>query len=162
MVSFRLNNPAIYFQLILFFSFSVSINYFVELKYINLSSYILFHITYIYLSFYYYNYSLFLTGFIYGVFYDLVFINYIGPHLLTFLFILLIIITLKKNLINLNPNKIPYILIIFLFCSILIEMIIASIIFNYPFKFYIYLELILIGLIFFIPSVYLFSKLDKF
>ena len=161
MASYRLYNPLIFYHLILFFIFSISINYFIELKYVNLVCYVIFHITFVYLAFYYYNYLLFLTGFIYGIFFDLILINYITPHLLTFLSLLLIITLIKKNLINLNPNKISYIIFFFLFSSIFLEMIIASIIFNYYFNFYNFLTLIFIGLIFFIPIIYFFSKLDN-
>ena len=81
MASYRLYNPVIFYHLILFFLFSISINYFIELKYVNLVCYVIFHITFVYLAFYYYNYSLKMTGdlireYIYKIILD--YIQYFG------------------------------------------------------------------------------------
>jgi len=162
MVLYRLFNPVIYYNLILFISFSISINYFVELKYMNLVFYIIFHLTFIYLVFYYYNYLLFFISFIYGIFFDIILINYITPHLLTFLLLLLIIILIRKNLMNLTPFKVSYIMLLFLFSAIFFEMMITSFLFNYFFNIKLFLTLIIIGLIFFMPIIYFFSKIDNF
>ena len=161
MLSYKFNKSLLCYQLILFFSFAISINYFVELKYVNLIFYIIFHITFIYLAFYFYNFSLFLLGFIYGMIFDLILINYIAPHLLALLLLLLIISLIRKNLFNLKANKISYIIFLFLFVTILIEMIFASILFNYDFKINVFSSLIVMGLIIFIPIIYLYSKIDK-
>ena len=161
MISNRLNNPSIYYQLILFFCFSISINYFVELKYVNLIFYILFHLTFIYMSFYYFSLFLFFTSFIYGVFFDTILINNIGPHLLGFLLLLVIISLIRKKLFNFNPRKISFIILFFLFLILIFEMIVASILFNYSIKFELITKFVIISIIFFIPTFYLFSKLDK-
>jgi len=93
--------------------------------------------------------------------FDLILINYIAPHLLALLLLLLIISLIRKNLFNLKANKISYIIFLFLFVTILIEMIFASILFNYDFKINVFSSLIVMGLIIFIPIIYLYSKIDK-
>ena len=161
MISSRLNNPSIYYQIILFLSFSISINYFVELKYVNLIFYIFFHITFIYICFYYFHYYLFFVAFIYGISFDLILINNIAPHLLTFLFLLVFISLLRKRLFYLKQNRISIIILLFLLIILFFEMFIASVFFNYSIQFDLISQFIIISLIIFLPAFYFFSKLDK-
>ena len=161
MTSKRLNNPSIYYQLILFFSFSISINYFVELKYVNLIFYIFFHITFIYISFYYFHYYLFFVAFIYGIFFDLILINNIAPHLMTFLFLLVFIYLIRKRLFYLKQNKISFTILVLLFIILFFEMFIASVLFNYSIQFDLIFKFMIISVILFLPAFYFFSKIDN-
>ena len=73
--------PYLIFNLILFLSFSISVNSFVEIEYINIIFYIFFHLTFIYFLFYHYHYLIYIIRFYYGVLFDIFLLNSIGSHL---------------------------------------------------------------------------------
>jgi len=162
MLSAKYFYPVYFYHLILFVSFSISINNLIELHYINLFFYVLAHITIIYLSFYYFHFFLYFLFFLYGVFFDIFLLNNIGPHLLVFIILLLIISSLKKYLFNISPIKIFCVIIVFIFMVFFFEMIFADIILNYNFDYIKYIKLCIIGLTIISPVTFLFSKIDKF
>ena len=155
-------NPVYFYHLILFLSFSISLNNLIEYQYVNLFFYLLSHIVIIYLSFYYFHFILYLIFFLYGLFFDIFLLNDFGPHLLVFLFLLPIVSFLKKYLFNLSSVKILYVIIVFMFIIFFIEMILADIILNYNFDFYKYFKLCIIGTMIIFPVIFLFSKIDRF
>jgi len=155
-------SPVYFYHLTLFLSFSISLNNLIELQYINLFFYVLSHILIIYLCFYYFHFFLYFVFFLYGIFYDIFLLNDIGPHLLVFIFLLIIISLLKKFLFNLSSTKIFYFIIVLLFLIFLFEMLFADIILNYHFNYYKYIKLCIIGAIIIFPVVFLFSKIDRF
>jgi len=155
-------SPVYFYHLTLFLSFSISLNNLIELQYINLFFYVLSHILIIYLCFYYFHFFLYFVFFLYGIFYDIFLLNDIGPHLLVFIFLLIIISLLKKFLFNLSSTKIFYFIIVLLFLIFLFEMLFADIILNYHFNSYKYIKLCIIGAIIIFPVVFLFSKIDRF
>ena len=157
----RFVSSFVYYQLILFILFALSINYFIELKYISLFAYAIFHITFIYLVFYYFSFKVFIVAFIYGVFYDIILINYTAPHLITFLLLITFIYLVRKLLFNFNPNKISFMILIIFFIMFFLEMFISFVLFNYNFNLKILLQLYSIGVIVFFPLMYFFSRLDK-
>jgi len=73
MLSKLLSSQTIIYHLILFFSFSLSVNYFVDLEFINFFSYVFFHLTLIYVVFYFFHFSLIFISFLYGIFFDIFF-----------------------------------------------------------------------------------------
>ena len=153
--------PVFIYHLILFFSFSISLNNLIEFEYVNLFFYVLAHLLIIYLSFYYLNFFLYFIFFFYGVFFDIFLLNNIGPHLFVFIFLLVIISSLKKYLFNLSSIKIFYIIIVLMFIIFLFEMIFADIILNYNFDSHKYFVLCIIGAISIYPLFFLFSKFDR-
>jgi len=153
--------PVFIYHLILFFSFSISLNNLIEFEYVNLFFYVLAHLLIIYLSFYYLNFFLYFIFFFYGVFFDIFLLNNIGPHLFVFIFLLVIISSLKKYLFNLSSIKIFYIIIVLMFIIFLFEMIFADIILNYNFDSRKYFVLCIIGAISIYPLFFLFSKFDR-
>jgi len=153
--------PVFIYHLILFFSFSISLNNLIEFEYVNLFFYVLAHLLIIYLSFYYLNFFLYFIFFFYGVFFDIFLLNNIGPHLFVFIFLLVIISSLKKYLFNLSSIKIFYIIIVLMFIIFLFEMIFADIILNYNFDSRKYFVLCIIGVISIYPLFFLFSKFDR-
>ena len=161
MLSYKLNNSVIYYHLILFISFCVSVNYFIELKYLNIFFYVFFHLTFIYLTFYYHNISLYFTGFFYGILFDLFLVNYIGTHLIVFLLFLSLILFIKKFLIIYSSNRISIIILFLLFFILFLEMFIAQIAFNYSFKFETFIIFCVIGLFSIVPCFYFFKRLDN-
>ena len=155
-------SPVYFYHLILFLSFSISLNNLIEFEYVNLFFYVLAHLIIIYLCFYYFNFFLYFVFFFYGIFFDIFLLNNICPHLFVFIFLLVIVSFLKKFLFNLSSNKIFYVFIVLMFLVFLFEMIFADIILNYNFDYYEYIKLCIIGAIIIFPVTFLFSKIDRF
>ena len=106
-----LSSQTLIYHLILFFSFSLSVNYFVDLEFFNFLSYAIFHLTLIYLVFYFFHFSLIFISFLYGVFFDIFLIDYISPHLISFLVFVFLFYYSKKYLLNFSSRTISYIII---------------------------------------------------
>ena len=154
-------SPVCFYHLILFLSFSISLNNLIELEYVNLFFYVLAHLSIIYLCFYYFHFFLYFVFFLYGIFFDIFLLNDIGPHLLVFIFLLVITSFLKKFLFNLSSIKIFYVIIVLMFLIFLFEMIFADIILNYNFDYHKYVKLCIIVVITIYPVFFLFSKFDR-
>ena len=154
-------SPVYFYHSILFLSFSISLNNVIEFEYVNLFFYVLAHLLIIYLCFYYFHFFLYFVFFFYGVFFDIFLLNNIGPHLLVFIFLLVIVTFLKKILFNLSSIKIFYVIIVLMFLIFLFEMVFADIILNYNFDYRKYIKLCIIGTVTIYPIVFLFSKFDK-
>ena len=154
-------SPVYFYHLILFLSFSISLNNLIEFEYVNLFFYVLAHLSIIYLCFYYFNFFLYFVFCFYGIFFDIFLLNNIGPHLLVFIFLLVIVSFIKKFLFNLSSIKIFYVIIVLMFLIFLFEMIFADIILNYNFDYHKYIKLCIIGIIIVFPVIFLFSKIDE-
>ena len=148
-------------NIILIISFSISVNSFILFPNINNSFYVLFHLTFIYLIFYHYHYYLYVVAMVYGILFDVLLLNYIGAHLITFLSLLIFFVLLKKYLIRLSSYQIISIYFLTLIALLFFEQFLANIIFDYKFNVFLILNFFLISLIIFIPTVFLFNKLDK-
>ena len=157
----RFFNSSTKLNIILIISFSISVNSFILIPNINTSFYVLFHLTLIYLIFYHYHYYLYLVVLIYGILFDILLLNNIGAHLITFLFLLIFFVLLKKYLIRLSSLQIIFIYFFTLIFLLIIEQIFANLIHNYKFNMSSFFNLFLISLIIFIPTLFLFTKLDK-
>ncbi len=154
-------NSSIKLNIILIISFSISVNSFILMPTINNSFYILFHLTFIYLIFYYYHYYLYLVALVYGILLDILLLNNIGAHIITFLSLLMIFVLLRKYLIRLSSFQIIFFYFITLIFLLLFEQILANLIHSYKFNISSIFNFILISLIIFIPTIFLFTKLDK-
>ncbi len=148
-------------NIILIISFSISVNSFILFPNVNNAFYILFHLTLIYLIFYHYHYYLYVVALIYGILFDILLLNNIGAHLITFLSLLIFFLFLKKFLIRLSSYQIIFIFFITLISLLLIEQFLANLIHNYKFNISSFFNFLLISLIIFIPTIFLFNKLDK-
>jgi len=156
-----LSSQTIIYHLILFFSFSLSVNYFVDLEFINFISYVFFHLTLIYLVFYFFHFSLFFISFLYGIFFDIFLIDYISPHLISFLVFVFLFYYSKKYLVNFSSSAISYIILGVTLIMFISETLIANIFFNYPINYQNLSWLFFTSLIVFFPSLFIFSKIDK-
>ena len=154
-------NSTIKLNIILIISFSISVNSLILLPNINNSFYVLFHLTFIYLIFYHYHYYLYLVALVYGILLDVLLLNNIGAHIITYLSLLMIFVLLRKYLIRLSSFQIIFIYFITLIILLIIVQFSANLMHNYKFNMSLILSFILISLIIFIPSVFLFTKLDK-
>jgi len=157
----KLLNSSIKLNIILIISFSISVNSFILFPNINNAFYVLFHLTFIYLIFYHYHYYLYVVAMVYGILFDLLLLNNIGVHLLTFLSLLIFFVLLKKYLIRLSSYQIIFIYFITLIVLLLFEQFLANLINDYKFNIFLIFNFFLISLIIFIPTVFLFNKLDK-
>ncbi len=156
--SFR---PSLILNLILLFSFSISVNTFVNIQIINFLFYIFFHLTFIYLLFYHYHYSIYILGLLYGVLFDIFFLNEISIHLFTLVFLITIYILLKKYLFLLSSYQVSFVIFIFLIFTLYFEGILGYFINNIIFTTSDMLTYLIISSIIFVPSIFLFNKLDK-
>ena len=161
MVSKLLSSQTIIYHLILFFSFSLSVNFFINLEFINFLSYVFFHLTLIYLVFYFFHFSLIFISFLYGVFFDIFLIDFISPHLISFLVFVFLFYYTKKFLLNFSSGTISYIIIGITLLMFVSETLIANIFFNYPINYQNLSWLCFMLLIIFFPSLFVFSKIDK-
>ena len=161
MLSKLLSSQIIIYHCILFFSFSLSVNYFLNLEILNYLAYVFFHLTLIYLFFYFFHFSLIFFTFLYGVFFDIFLINNIAPHLITFLIFIVLFYSIKKYLLNLSSINISYIIIVLTLSFFVSEAFIANLLFNYPLNYENFLWIFIIFIIIFYPSLVLFSKIDK-
>ncbi len=157
----KLFNSSVKLNIILIISFSISVNSFTLFPNVNNAFYVLFHLTFIYLIFYHYHYYLYVVALVYGVLFDILLLNYVGTHLITFLSLLIFFVLLKKYLIRLSSYQIIFIYFITLIAFLLFEQILANLINNYKFNLSLIFNFFLISLIIFIPTVFLFTKLDK-
>ena len=154
-------NSGIKLNIILIISFSISVNSFILFPNFNNVFYILFHLTLIYLIFYHYHYYLYFVALIYGILFDILLLNNIGVHLISFISILFSFILLRKYLIKLSSYQIIFIYFITLIIFLLFEQLLANLLYNYKFNMVAIFNFILISLIIFIPTIFLFTKLDK-
>ena len=161
MLSKLLSSQIIIYHFILFLSFSVSVNHFVNLEIVNYIAYVCFHLTLIYLVFYFFHFSLIFISFLYGIFFDIFLINFISPHLISFLVFVFLFYYTKKYLLNFSSNKISYIIISVTLMTFFSEALIAKLLFNYPINYENLGWLFFISIIIFFPSLILFSKIDK-
>ena len=157
----RYLNSSVKLNIILIISFSISVNSYILFPNINNTFYVLFHLTLIYLIFYHYHYYLYVVALVYGILFDVLLLNYIGAHLITFLSLLILFILLRKYLIRLSSYQIICIYFITLIVLLLFEQFLANFINDYKFNIISILNFLLISLIIFIPTVFLFIKLDK-
>ena len=148
-------------NIILIISFSISVNSFILFPNVNNAFYILFHLTLIYLIFYHYHYYLYVIALIYGILFDILLFNNIGAHLITFLSLILLFVFLRKYLIRLSSYQIIFTYFLTLIILLLIEHFLANLIHNYKFNMSSFFNFFLISLIIFIPTIFLFTKLDK-
>ncbi len=150
-----------YYNLILFFLFSLSVSSIESYLIINLISYVFFHFVIIYLGLYYFHRALYTIYFLYGLGIDVLLINQIGPHLFIFMTLLLFLSLIKKYLNFLSPQKIYLFILFFELLIILLEMLITNWFFNYDFNLDKYLIIIFISFISSYPIFFIFSKIDN-
>ena len=157
----KLLNSSSKLNIILILSFSISVNSFILFPNINTTFYILFHLTLIYLIFYHYHYYLYVIAMFYGIMFDILLFNNIGAHLISFLSLLFLFVFLKRYLIRLSSYQIIFIYFITLIFLLLFEQFLATLINDYKFNAFLIFNFFLISLIIFIPTIFLFNKLDK-
>ena len=155
-------NSFSFYILIIFFLFSLSVNSINSFEIINSISYALLHFVLIYLCFYYYRTTLYLIYFFVGLGADLILIDNIGPHLLTFMFLLLTLNKARKLIQNFDSQNIYFIILFIQIALFFIEMIFAYFLFNIYINYIFFLKMTIISILISYTAFALFSKLDKF
>ena len=154
-------NSFISYNILLVIFFSLSVTSIESISFLNSLSFVIFHFIIIYLSLYYYRLSLYIIFFLFGLATDLFLIHQIGPHLLTFMCLLLIISQIIKILKKFNYTKMYLVVIFIQFLLILIEMILSQLLFNYKINLINYFNLVFISLISSYPILLFLNKIDK-
>ena len=155
-------NSFIIYNILLIIFFSLTVNGVPLFPILNIIFYSIFHFLIIYLGIYYYRKKLYLIYFLYGLGFDLFWINEIGPHLIVFMLALMIFYLTFKYLNNLRKMNIYLMLLITQITMILFEMIISQLMFGFSFNLNYFLEIAFLSIIFSYPVFIIFSKIDKF
>jgi len=150
-----------YYNLILFLLFSLSVSSFESLSIINLFSYVFLHFVIIYIGLYYYRRTLYTIYFLYGLGIDILLINQIGPHLFIFMTLLFFFHLTKKYFNYLSPQKIYFLILFILLLTILFEMVLTNLLFDYNFNLDQFLKISFISIISSYPIFIIFSKIDN-
>ena len=153
-------NSFVIYNILLIIFFSLTANALSSYPIINIAFYGIFHFLLIYVGVYYYRKMLYFLYFVYGLFLDIFWINEIGPHLISFISILLFFNLIFKYLYNLNSLKIYMFLLLMQIMMIFFELLIAQILFDYYLDFDYFLKNILFSIILSYPIFIIFSKID--
>ncbi len=152
----------IYYNLIFIILFSLSVSSIESFSIINSISYISLHFLIIYLGLYYYCRTLYIIYFLYGLGFDILLINQIGPHLLIFMTLLFLFYLTKKYFVYLSSQRIFLLILFIQIIIILLEMLLADFFFDYDFNLDKYLKFVFISIISSYPIFFIFSKIDNF
>ena len=155
-------NSFIIYNILLIIFFSLTVNGVPLFPILNIICYSIFHFLIIYLGIFYYRKKLYLIYFLYGLGFDLFWINEIGPHLIVFMLALMIFYLTFKYLNNLRKMNIYLMLLITQITMILFEMIISQLMFGFSFNLNYFLEIAFLSIIFSYPVFIIFSKIDRF
>ncbi len=128
---------------------------------INYISYLFFHILIIYISIYHFRTLIYFICFSLGLIFDIFLFNEIGPHLITFMLLIIIIRLIYKNILMISSYKIIILIIMLLSLSYFLESCISYFLFDLEFKIYNFFQKIFVSIIICIPSFYIFNKIDK-
>ena len=148
------------YNVLLLVIFAIVVNPINDLLILYYSLYCIFHFLIIYLGIYHYRKSLYIIFFLYGLGLDLLWINEIGPHLLTFLFLLVILQFFKKYIISFNYLRIYFFLILLQILMIFIEIFLTFILFGNPMNLFFMIKLFILSLVLSYPLFIIFSKID--
>lgn len=155
-------NAFVIYIFFLIVSAAILINAVVYFPVINIIVYLFIHMLMIYIGIYHFKRILYLIFFISGIVFDIFLINEIGPHLITFMILIILLKYIKKFIISFNIKNIFITITIILFFSLFCEMCLSLLLFNFDFIAINFLKYILIFLLISFPTFFLFSKIDKF
>ena len=155
-------NSFVIYNIFLIIFFSLTVNGLPIFPIVNKIFYSIFHFLIIYLGIYYYRKKLYLIYFLYGLGFDLFWINEIGPHLIVFMLALMIFYLTFKYLNNLRKLNIYLMLLITQMTMICFEMIISQLMFGFSFQLNNVLEILFLSIILSYPIFIIFSKIDRF
>ena len=128
---------------------------------INFIAYLFIHILLIYISIYYFNTTLYFVYFFTGIILDIFLLNEIGPHIITFMILTILFSQIQRFIALLSSQKIFILIIIILLLSLVCEMLLSLVLFNFSFKIFDLLKSIIISLLISYPTFYLFNKIDR-
>ena len=148
------------YNVLLLVIFAIVVNPINDLLILYYSLYCIFHFLIIYLGIYHFSKSLYIIFFLYGLGLDLLWINEIGPHLLTFVFLLLILQFFKKYIISFNHLRIYFFLMFLQILMIYFEIFLSFILFSHPIDLFFMIKVSILSLVLSYPLFVIFSKID--
>ena len=143
-------------------SSSILFRGFPEFPLINFITYLFIHILLIYMGIYHFKIILYFVYFIAGIIFDISLLNEIGPHIFTFMILILILSKLQRFIIILSSRKAFILIIIILSLSLICEMFLSLILFKFNFDIFYLLKSIFTSILISYPVFYIFNKIDKF
>ena len=157
-----LNSFNIYI-IILIISVGNAIEAIIPFSLLNNIFYLFVHFLLIYLGIYYQRLLLTLIFFITGIILDLSLLaSNIGPHIFTFMILILFLSTINKYLFSFSSKKILILIIVILgMCLFIEEIYLHFMLINYSFNLNNYLQNILISFFLAYPVFYLFNIIDE-
>ena len=157
-----LNSFNIYI-IILIISLGNAIEAIIPFSLLNNIFYLFIHFLLIYLGIYYQRLLLILIFFITGIILDLSLLaTNIGPHIFTFMILILFLNKINKYLFNFSSKKILILIIVILgMCLFIEEIYLHFILINYSFNLRNYVKNIFLSLIISYPALYLFNIIDE-
>ena len=149
--------------IILIISLGNTIEAIIPFSLLNNFFYLFVHFLLIYLGIFYQRFLLTLIFFITGIILDLSLLaSNIGPHILTFMILILFLNKINKYLFNFSSKKILILIIVILgMCLFIEEIYLHFILTNYSFNLNHYLKNIFLSLIISYPALYLFNIIDE-
>ena len=128
---------------------------------LDLFFYILLHILFIYLIFFYDNKINYYTTFLIAFILDLYLVNNFGPHLIIFLLMFTIIKKFKIFFNNKNPQYLIFANLIIIYIMLVLETIIWTTFYDNPLNLYVLINYFIVLILIYYPS-YFVLKLIKF
>ena len=156
----HLDSFKIYIFLILI-STSVIIKGVPEFPIINFITYLFTHILLIYIGIYHFKIILFFIYFVIGFIFDVFLLNEIGTHTVTFVVLIMILSFLRKFYILMSSKVIFLLITILLFFTIICEMFISYILFDFRFDVSNLIRIFICYFIIAFPIYYIFNKIDR-
>jgi len=148
--------------ILLVISSSILFRGFPEFPMINFITYLFIHILLIYMGIYHFKITMYFVYFIAGIIFDIFLLNEIGPHVFTFMILILVLKKLQRFIIILSSKKTFILIIIILLLSLICEMFLSLILFNFSFDMFYLLKSTLTSLLISYPVFYIFNKIDRF
>ena len=148
--------------ILLVISSSILFRGFPEFPMINFITYLFIHILLIYMGIYYFKITMYFVYFIAGIIFDIFLLIEIGPHVFTFMILILVLKKLQRFIIILSSKKTFILIIIILLLSLICEMFLSLILFNFSFDMFYLLKSTLTSLLISYPVFYIFNKIDRF
>ena len=119
---------------LLIITLSILINGIPKFPFINFIIYLFVHLLLIYICIYHFKTILYFIFFSVGIVLDLFLLNELGPHIITFMLLILLLTQTKKYIIQFSSKNIFFLIVILLLLSLISEMFISLILFNYSFN----------------------------
>ena len=153
--------PFYLYNVILIIIFSIIVNPSYNLSILHFAFYSIFHFFLIYIAIYHYRNLLYFINFFYGILLDIMWFSEIGPHLIVFISILILLKFFQKQLYSLTSLKMYILIILLHFLMIMFESFLTFILLGYNAEIFSLLKILLLSLFLSYPLFFIFIKIDS-